>query len=1146
MKGYNKVSLSVALAFYITSVHAAVAILSTYDASLDKSHSPPDVEEATEPAMLVRSAKRHSGQKQAFIRNDDKILKTEVGPAGEVTFEAPDEGLSTDKVSQDEIASTNATPRLVRPAHTVVSSSGDVRPGRSNNDVRLVRVSESPTQSVIQVGLNHSTHEGEQQLSRGTSVVIVVLVTLIIFVWGSLIALLIGFKKQNGEDLISNPLLGDDRGESSQLDVSDHEVNVGRSEALAQSRLDGTGSASLKPLSVSRKGTGEGLLENLKEDASDFMKACSQSFALGDMSMMFGSMSPDVNDNFLDYYEVHEKLGDGSFGVVYGVTEIETGKELAVKMIDLAHSDYDDVMMEVRMLRRVRHPHLTVSCIDEYQDSCFYYIVMPKYSGGDLIESLTAHIEEHGLLSERIFVRCFEQMCAAVEFVHGKSVVHRDIKPDNFLTSRFDITDPKNEVVLTDFGLSVVLKEGQPDLTDQSGTEMFWCPEMLGSDCKYRFGCDVFALGITAYMLLAGKHPFGSLRGLEEWANSDSPMPQPPASEATQEMMELALDRDPGDRATVAQLYALVCGHPLLKSSDTDVQEASNLQHKISATAKTAALKFLRCGQGNVDEARIQRRQAMMNHLKQDHHKQKVKAGGDTLGLTTVQNARPKSEGEDAKRRMFDYKPFRMAGGGREFVHYDWWSPEKCESEGIKTMVNIEENFGRRRSFTKDNSNESARSDDVAYLTAIMSEFGVDWVKQWRNPFSAMENLALECRRGESMLAVEEKKLIRLVELVVPILTASSGAVLVTEEVPKDKQGATETETILPGKKRRPWENRNQTVVRMLQSLGIAEKHIVFTSDRHCFIQKQESKSFPGILTVYRRHVIYVTFNMDVVTDDLLKQKGWPKGEQFVEEQAAGKPAKIWTWISKESFASLALADNQGDPDLAARYSACVPARTHDQGHKQEGGKLQALFNQLKRCGIPANTWDTEQLECLMAEEETGECSLIEQDSGGKKSLKRVVRLTVIRVINEDGSFLVESGNENRGKVKDGKRMPAIKQRCHENPFNAARRFLTSRLNLEDDEVCFDPDAGGNVSETGDSKSFPGLISVYEKHIVEVRLDEKEELPQPSVQCSSLTVVDPEGATSRKVNFAGPSSSENDALLTQDSEDIDSEGGSPV
>merc|ERR1719491_114913 len=124
-------------------------------------------------------------------------------------------------------------------------------------------------------------------------------------------------------------------------------------------------------------------------------------------------------------------------------------------------------------------------------DPCFYYIVMPKYSGGDLVECLSAYTEEKGLLPENVFIRIFEQMVAAVEFVHSRKVVHRDIKPDNYLASNSDICDPENRVVLTDFGLSTAFHEGMPLLDEQSGTPIFWCPEMLGDTCEYGFGCDI-------------------------------------------------------------------------------------------------------------------------------------------------------------------------------------------------------------------------------------------------------------------------------------------------------------------------------------------------------------------------------------------------------------------------------------------------------------------------------------------------------------------------------------------------------------------------------------------------------------------------------------------------------------------------------
>merc|ERR1740127_76351 len=91
-----------------------------------------------------------------------------------------------------------------------------------------------------------------------------------------------------------------------------------------------------------------------------------------------------------------------------------------------------------------------------------------------------------------------------------------------------------------------------------------------------------------------------------------------------------------------------------------------------------------------------------------------------------------------------------------------------------------------------------------------------------------------------------------------------------------------------------------------------------------------------------------------------------------------------------------------------------------------------------------------EKFEELAIEEEQGESTIVEEDLGnGKRTISRVVRLTVVRVLNSKGNLLIEVGSAWRGKVTSCKKLPGIKQRLHENPFLAARRYLTSRLMLD-------------------------------------------------------------------------------------------------
>jgi len=643
---------------------------------------------------------------------------------------------------------------------------------------------------------------------------------------------------------------------------------------------------------------------------------------------------------------------------------------------------------------------------------------------------------------------------------------------------------PENRVVLTDFGLAVVLKDNMPPLTDLSGTPMFWCPEMLGKNCSYGFGCDIFALGLTAYMLLKGTHPFGSLVEMEKWVAGDQPAPLPDkASEPTREMLELALDRDPNDRATAPQLYALVRGHPFLTGAPLEEEaDAANACTKSTGLA-LKALNEMRVGQVNMDEAQLQRREKMIHHLNQEHVKEQKKRTSVVAGKGAVNfqfgPGRPSKKGhvtktEEAKMKIMAGLSFDVAGDHQARHLYDWWAGKECEEEGLQGAVDADEHLTKRRQ--SDVSKVArARPEDVAYITSILAHYNVEWLREWEDPNGTMDELAQQCRKGETILAQEEKKLIRVVDVVVPVIS-HKGHILIT----KEQKAGKDPVPILPGKKRLAWENRNVTAMRSLALSGFSGDNVSFTEEREILIQKKQSPSCPGILTVYRRHVLHMEIKEKYTAEDKLKQMGWPLGEPLVVQEKADKTL-TWTWITKEEFDKAQLLE--GDADMAVRYAAVVPAKIHDQmGHN----KLREKF---RRCGIDPNAFSDEKLEELAKEEESGECTLVEQNMGdGKRTMKRVVKLTIVRVLNKKGDVLVEVGKELRGKMTPHKKMPGIKQRLHENPFLAARRWLTSRLMVDDDEIHFDTKAGGVLEESGDSKGFPGLSSVYEKQVIQVRL----------------------------------------------------------
>ena len=93
-------------------------------------------------------------------------------------------------------------------------------------------------------------------------------------------------------------------------------------------------------------------------------------------------------------------------------------------------------------------------------------------------------------------------MHSAILYCHQHAVCHRDIKLENFV---FERAGDQAALKLIDFGLSAVVHKGSEQMAEQVGTVAFMAPEMLSKvHPKYNTACDMWALGVAMYELLAG------------------------------------------------------------------------------------------------------------------------------------------------------------------------------------------------------------------------------------------------------------------------------------------------------------------------------------------------------------------------------------------------------------------------------------------------------------------------------------------------------------------------------------------------------------------------------------------------------------------------------------------------------------------
>lgn len=220
-----------------------------------------------------------------------------------------------------------------------------------------------------------------------------------------------------------------------------------------------------------------------------------------------GRASAAPERRFLQAYALGRQLGQGSFGTVRAARQLKTQKECAVKILDTrgpdpvqkAPEDAERARAarnELQLWARIPEHRNVLALRDSFVHGTFYYLVM-DLCGCSLMQMLT----ERSDVSEKMVVGVFREMLQGIAHVHAASIVHRDIKPDNFLLGADGTT-----VKLCDFGLSAPLPT-RGSLKGICGTGPYMSPEMLQGR-SYGASTDVWSFGTIAYLVLHGEFPY--------------------------------------------------------------------------------------------------------------------------------------------------------------------------------------------------------------------------------------------------------------------------------------------------------------------------------------------------------------------------------------------------------------------------------------------------------------------------------------------------------------------------------------------------------------------------------------------------------------------------------------------------------------
>ncbi|OMO84676.1 hypothetical protein COLO4_21905 [Corchorus olitorius] len=297
-------------------------------------------------------------------------------------------------------------------------------------------------------------------------------------------------------------------------------------------------------------------------------------------------------------YTIGKLLGHGQFGYTYVATDKANGDRVAVKKIEknkmVLPIAVEDVKREVKILEALKGHENVVQFYNAFEDDSYVYIVMELCEGGELLDRILA--KKDSRYSEKDAAVVVRQMLKVAAECHLRGLVHRDMKPENFL---FKSSKEDSSLKATDFGLSDFIRPGKR-FQDIVGSAYYVAPEVL----KRRSGpeSDVWSIGVITYILLCGKRPFWDKTedGIFKEVLKNKPdfrrKPWPTISNSAKDFVKKLLVKDPRARLTAAQALS----HPWVREGGNaseipvDISVLNNLRQFVKySRLKQFALRAL-------------------------------------------------------------------------------------------------------------------------------------------------------------------------------------------------------------------------------------------------------------------------------------------------------------------------------------------------------------------------------------------------------------------------------------------------------------------------------------------------------------------------------------------------------------------------
>ncbi|KAM9227257.1 serine/threonine-protein kinase Nek4 [Leptosomus discolor] len=251
-------------------------------------------------------------------------------------------------------------------------------------------------------------------------------------------------------------------------------------------------------------------------------------------------------------------VGKGSYGEVSLVRHQQDSKQYVIKKLNLKNASNRErkaAEQEAQLLSQLKHPNIVTYRESWQGEDGLLYIVMGFCEGGDLYHKLKE--QKSKLLPENQVVEWFVQIAMALQYLHEKHILHRDLKTQNVFLTRTNI------IKVGDLGIARVLENQYDMASTLIGTPYYMSPELF-SNKPYNYKSDVWALGCCVYEMATLKHAFNAkdMNSLV-YRIIEGKLPPMPKDYSPQlvEIIRTMLSKKPEERPSVKSILR----HPYIK-----------------------------------------------------------------------------------------------------------------------------------------------------------------------------------------------------------------------------------------------------------------------------------------------------------------------------------------------------------------------------------------------------------------------------------------------------------------------------------------------------------------------------------------------------------------------------------------------------